>query len=104
MKRRMREILQSQRQMLIRKHASPDQMNDLALSEIYRKHIVEVETWLSQQPNITVYHSDYNELVSDPRLCLNDIRDFLRIQLDIRKMGEVIDPNLYRQREVEKPS
>jgi hypothetical protein len=98
MRRQMPEILASQRQMLIRSDKPTDKVSDEQLAEMYRKHLAKTEAWLSARPNVSVLYVDYNDLLSNPGVYLERINEFLGGQLDVEKMGVVVDPSLYRQR------
>jgi hypothetical protein len=98
MRRKMEEILASQKQMLIRSGKPTDKVSDEKLAEMYQKHIGKVETWLSQQSNMTVLYVEYNAMLKDPTPYIQSLNKFLGGNLDIQKMIEVVDPELYRQR------
>lgn len=98
MRRNMDEILASQRQMLIRSGKPTDKVSDEQMAALYRKHLAKVETWLQEKPNMSVLYIDYNAMLKDARPHLEQINRFLGNYLDIDKMAQVIDPNLYRQR------
>jgi len=98
MRRNMDEILASQRQMLIRSGKPTDKVSDEQMAALYRKHLAKVEAWLQEKPNMSVLYVDYNAMLKDARPHLEQINRFLDNCLDIEKMAQVIDPNLYRQR------
>lgn len=98
MRRNMDEILASQRQMLIRSGKPTDKVSDEQMAALYHKHLAKVETWLQEKPNMSVLYVDYNAMLKDARPHLEQINRFLDNCLDIEKMAQVIDPNLYRQR------
>jgi hypothetical protein len=98
MQRNMDEILASQKQMLVRTGKPTDKVSDDQLSDLYVKHLAKIKDWLSQQPNISVLYLDYNAILAEPDQFVSMINHFLDDSLDAKKMAEVIDPNLYRQR------
>ena len=98
MRRSMDEILASQKQMLIRSEKPTDEISDEKLAELYSKHLVKVESWVSQQPNILVFDVDYNDLMQNPEPYPTKIQRFLGVEMDADKMSVVVDPALYRQR------
>jgi hypothetical protein len=98
MRRHMDEILASQRQMLVRSNKPTDKVSDEQLAEMYRKHLAKVEAWLANQPNISVFYVEYNEMLSNPQALIEQVNAFLGNQLEAEKMAAVIDPALYRQR------
>lgn len=98
MRRSMDEILASQKQMLIRSDKPTDEISDEKLAELYSKHLVKVENWVSQQPNIRVLNVDYNDLMQNPDPYPAKIQQFLDVEMDTKEMSGVVDPELYRQR------
>ena len=98
-RRNMPEILASQRKMLIRRGEDPDKMDDEQMAALFSKHVAQVEQWLQAQPNIMVLYVHYSEILADPEPQVTRINAFLGGQLDTMKMGMVVDPNLYRNRQ-----
>jgi len=98
MRRKMDEILASQKQMLIRSGKPTDKVSDEKLAEMYQKHIGKIEAWLTQQSNIDVLFLEYNAMLKDPAPYVQRLNQFLGGNLDTQKMTEVVDPELYRQR------
>ncbi len=98
MKRRMAEVLASQRVMLQRlgKPAAP--LRDEQLSEIYLAQLARVEAWLREQPHCSFLPIDYNELIANPARVSATINEFLGGRLDLGKMVQAVNPRLYRQR------
>ncbi len=96
-RRKMDEILASQKQMLVRRGELTDRVSDVELTRLFEKHLVQVEEWLAQQPNFLVIYVNYNEILSDPTAPLDEINRFLGGRLDVRRMASVIDRSLYRQ-------
>lgn len=98
MQRKMEEILASQTRMLVRSGKPTDKVSDEKLAGMYAKHLDKVNSWLTEQPNISVLYLDYNEILADPAECSARINVFLENLLDEQKMTAVVDPTLYRQR------
>ncbi len=98
MKRRMPEILASQRVMLRRRGKPGAALSDEQLSRVFLAQMTRVENWLKTQPQFAVLPVDYNELVADPGPQVRAINEFLRGELDPVKMMGAVDANLYRQR------
>jgi len=98
MRRDMGEVLSSQRQMLIRDGKGKDEVDDDRMAALYGNHLQEVESWLEQQPNISVLYVSYNQTLADPEPSLRQINPFLGGNLDLKAMLQVVDPNLYRER------
>ena len=98
MRRKMDEILASQRQMLIRRGEPTDAVSDERLSELFEKHLKYVESWIDKQPNIQVIYVNYNDALENTACHIENINAFLGNILDPGKMEAVIDRALYRQR------
>jgi len=98
MRRDMREILASQRHMLVRRGESGDPIGDEEMSALFNRHLQQVERWLAQQPNISCLYVDYNQLVLSPPEPIRSINRFMGGWLDEVAMARVVDPKLYRQK------
>ena len=98
MQRRIEEILASQNQMLIRRGEATDAVSDDKLADVLDRHLAQVETWLSDQPNVDVLYVSYNEALETPLEQAQRIKQFLSKTLDVEEMVGVVDQALYRQR------
>ena len=98
MRRRMQEILASQRQMLVRQGKPTDTTGDDQMAALFDKHLTQMKTWLAQQPHIDVVYVDYNRLLENPAEWIESISALLGGRLDTDAMGAVVNPDLYRQR------
>jgi hypothetical protein len=98
MRRDMNEILASQKKMLINRGEDPNKISDLEMSKFFERHLSKVLSWIDQQPNIRKIDINYNSLFKDPKPHVEQIDQFLGNTLDVEKMVEVINPDLYRQR------
>lgn len=97
MNRNMEEILKSQNKMLMNLNQTPDQDNE-QIAAILKKHLTHIKKWLDEQSNISVLEVDYNQLVLKPEDYLDPINDFFDLTLDTKKMQNMIDVKLYRNR------
>lgn len=98
MRRKLDEVLESQRKMLERRGEDPDQASEAELKELFLKHVGNVEDWADAQGNVEVLFVSYNDVVSDPYGQLDRIDAFLGGGLDVQAMAEIVDPDLYRNR------
>jgi hypothetical protein len=98
MRRAMREILASQRQMLIRRGESAEAVPDDKMAALFDKHVAQVESWLAAQPNIETIYVSYNEVMKDARPHAERINDLLGGALNVEAMIQVADKTLYRQK------
>ncbi len=99
MRRKLEEILASQKQMLVRRGEPTDRVSDERLRQLFQKHLQRVAVWLDEQPNFAVIYVDYNEVLDDPAVHVNRINQFLGNTLDVEKMAGVVDKSLYRRRQ-----
>ncbi len=98
MRRHMKEILASQRKMLVHRGEDAERMDDEKLGELFEKHMAQVFAWLGQQPNVRYIQVHYNDLLADPVAYARQVDEFLDCRLDEQKMIEMVDPKLYRNR------
>ena len=98
MNRHMREVLASQRKMLIRRGEDPNKVSEEELARLFQKHLRKVKNWLHAQPNIDVLEIDYNAMVVNPIPYVRQINAFLGGWLDEEAMAQIVDPTLYRNR------
>lgn len=98
MRRRLEEVLASQRQMLERKGEDPDKVDQAELEAIIKKHLEMIEDWISRQSNVRAIYIDYNKMLTGPDEELDRLNVFFHQSLDQEAMRAVIDPDLYRQR------
>jgi hypothetical protein len=97
-RRKLSEIIASQREMLIRRNEDPDKVSEEALTNILKKHLSQVDAWMEDQSHMARIDIDYNQMIQDPQEDILRINTFLGGVLDAGKMMQVIDPDLYRQR------
>ena len=98
MRRKLEEVLASQREMLVRRDKPADATGDPKMAEFFANHLRRVETWLAEQPNLDVLYVSYNELIQDPEPHCAQVAQFLGLPLDSRRMASVVSGALYRQR------
>ena len=98
MRRKLAEILASQKRMLVRRGEPTDKVADETMRRLFEKHLQQVENWLVKQPNFDVLYASYNAILEDPVDSAAQINQFLGNSLDENAMIDVIDPALYRQR------
>ena len=97
MKRRMEEMLASQKKMLERKGIQPKQTDD-QITRLYEDHLKDIEKWLQSRDHIEVLYVNYNEVLNDPVSNARRVHAFLGDPLEEDEMIRAIDPSLYRQR------
>lgn len=100
-RRNMPEILASQRKMLINRGEDPDKMDDAQMAMLFEKHVQQIEAWLNDQPNMDVLYVHYSDILANPVGEAERIGQFLGGRVDSEKMVEVVDPELYRNRQAQ---
>ena len=98
MRRRIEEVLASQKKMLINRGEATDAVSDEELAQLYRKHLAHVDAWLISQPNVKVLNVNYNTMLKNPEAELPEILAFFDGRLDREKMLQMVKPELYRNR------
>lgn len=96
--RNMEEILNSQRQMLIRRGEPTDEVSDEKMGKMFLKHLQKTEKRLNKQSNMDVLTVHYNEILKKPAKHSEIINRFLGNTLNTKNMTGVIDQTLYHQR------
>jgi hypothetical protein len=97
LRREMAEILASQRQMLLRR-GEPAGDDDAKMAGLFERHLRQVESWISQQPNMRVLFVSYNEILKHRVEQAKALNQFMDNQLDVDAMLQVVDQALHRQR------
>jgi hypothetical protein len=98
MQRRIAEVMASQRKMILRRSEDPDKVSEEELAGILENHLRQVADWIDGQTNIEKIDMDFKDIVQNPEVNALRVNQFLGDSLNIDKMVQVIDPNLYRQR------
>jgi len=98
MRRRLPEVLASQRKMLERRGEPTDAVPDAMMASLFQKHLQKIEAWLAAQPNVSVLYVPYHELAECPERQIDEIIAFLGVPLDRAEMLAAVDPSLYRNR------
>ena len=97
-RRKMEEILASQRQMLIRRGEPTDSIGDEKMAKMFKLHLMQVQSWLDKQSNIEVLYVHYSDVLENPAANVEKINRFLGYTLDVNEMMGVVDKSLHRQR------
>jgi hypothetical protein len=97
MRRNLDEVLASQKKML-ENRAEDNKSTDSDMKSTFASHVEEVESWMRTAPNVEVLFVSYNRMQSEAGKQIERICKFMGTALDSKKMAEVVDPDLYRQR------
>lgn len=98
MQRNILEVVNSQREMLMRLQKENDPVRDEQYISLFQKHTSKIEAWISDQPKMEMCHVSYNDLMVNPRVELEKIQQFLGVPLNLKNMLLVVDQKLYRHR------
>lgn len=94
MTRDMSEVLRSQQKMLGR---NPNEF-PMAIANAFQKELEFVKSWSKTEPGVSIEYIDYSDTISNPMETAEKVNEFLGGHLDVEKMAQVIDPNLYRNK------
>ncbi len=97
LRRNLHEVLASQKKMLDRRGETSD-TSDEKMVEIYENHLWRANYLLRHAAHLECMDFDYKKVLEDPLGEAESLNRFLGGNLDIEKMVEVVDPELYRNR------
>jgi len=99
MRRKIEEVLASQKQMLIRRGTiKEDGVSDEEMGKMLTMHLQQVLKQMDDRQNAEVLCVDYNAMLVDASDSIARINEFLGGDLNTQAMTGVIDKSLYRQR------
>ncbi len=98
MERKIEEVLASQKKMIERRGETNNNVSDEAMAKLFEKHLKEVDEMLKSRTNMKTTYVSYNKILEEPEPNLERINVFLGGELDTKKMVQVVDPKLHRQR------
>src|SRR5258708_31060586 len=98
MERDLDEVLLSQEKMLTRLGRVPAPREQI--SRAYTIHLQRLHEWLGRQTNMSVHCICYSDLVARPRDLAERVREFLGGAVEVERMGQTVDPSLYRNRKI----
>ena len=78
MRRKMDEVLASQKKMLERQGGGDDSIADEQIAALFRKQLADFEEWLARQPNFEVIEVDYNRMLEQPDELVGEINNLSR--------------------------
>ena len=96
-RRNLQEIVASQNIML-KRQAEANPVEDAKAIELYRKHLVNVRFLVRRKPNLEMLELTYTEVLDDPSNAADRINQFLGGNLGTEAMSTVVDRRLYRNR------
>jgi hypothetical protein len=96
MHRNLREIVASQNKMLVRRGEKNDTADDRAV-QLLDEQVRDARFFL-RRPQFEVLEMNYGEILQGGRPQAQRIAEFLGRSLDVEKMAQVVDVQLYRNR------
>ncbi len=96
MERDLQEVLASQKKMLRRKGKKQPAVDEDTMQKYYENHLAKIHNWLSNQGNMDVLRVNYNKLMENPYNYQSEFDKFYANNIDVEKMFNIIDQNLYR--------
>jgi len=98
MRRKLEEIIASQKAMLIRLNKQGAALDENRLAHAFHNDLQKLTRWIGQQVNFKVIYVDYDEVLYASRSTVSTIEQFLGWPLDRNAMIEAIDRSLHRQK------
>lgn len=98
--RNLKEVLASQNKMLERSGKGGGGISDEQMESLFTAELGKCEKWLAERPNFKVLYINHRDMINDGLAQAQKINDFLDGGLDIDAMVAVVDPTLYRNRNV----
>ncbi len=98
LRRRMDEVLASQRAMLLRRGVAPDKVGDERMGALFERHVETVAERLRARDDTRVLWLHYHEVVADPAAAAAALAEVLDLRVDAATMAGVVEAALYRQR------
>ncbi len=96
-RRDLQEIVSSQNLML-KRQAEANPVDDAKAIELFRKHLVNVRLLVRHRPNLEMLELGYTQSLDDPQSAAERINRFLDGKLNTKAMAAVVDRRLYRNR------
>ncbi len=96
MRRDLDEVLASQKKMLDRR-GEENTIDDEQMRDLWKNHLWRSNYLLKNQPQFEFIEILYSDVLAHPEENARRIAEFIG-GLDARKMAEVVDPDLYRNR------
>ncbi|OYT54927.1 MAG: sulfotransferase family protein [Candidatus Altiarchaeales archaeon ex4484_2] len=98
MQRRIPEIIESQKKMLVRRGEDPEKVSDEEMMLLLGKYLKLMMSYIRGKDNMEVLFVSYNDVISHPGREVKAINEFLGGFLDEKSMVSVVDEGLYRNR------
>lgn len=97
MRRDLTEVLASQAKMLERRGEANDG-DDARMRQLFETDLWKAGYFMKHASHVEALEIHYSEVLADPEGHARRLADFVGGDLDVEKMAEVVDPDLYRNR------
>lgn len=97
MRRKMEEILASQKKMLLRNNKDMV-VDDAEMKELFEGLLQQQLAWNDSQPHLEVCYAWYHEILENAAPVIAEVNTFLGGQLNTAAMQAVVDQSLYRNK------
>lgn len=98
MMRDIGEIIRSQDKMMERRGEPRSDIPEAEMEEILRRYLRMLKLHVNGREEMDVLYVSYNDLLEDPEAEIDEVAQFLDIEIDRNEMKKVIDRKLYRNR------
>ena len=98
LRRRLPEVLASQRRMLERRGESLDAVSDDDMTAHFTAHLRRLEAQLAARRHCDVLYVEHRRAVSEPSAVAAEVGAFVGRDLDVAAMAGAVDASLYRNR------
>lgn len=98
MEREMEEVIQSQQIMLGKKVDVEKKVYPTSLADTFKKQLEKTQSWIKNHPQFEVTFISYSDVIQNPQEIAENLSLFLDSELNIEKMVQAVDHNLYRNK------
>ncbi|MBL0329894.1 MAG: alkaline phosphatase family protein [Bacteroidetes bacterium] len=98
MEREMEEVIQSQQIMLGKKADVEKKVYPTSLADTFKKQLEKTQSWIKNHPQFEVTFISYSDVIQNPQEIAENLSLFLDSELNIEKMVQAVDRNLYRNK------
>ena len=97
MERHLKEVIASQKKMLMRLNRKASKLKDEQLAQTYLQQLANVEKLMTSQDNIDILFMNFEEVINNPTSCCTRVNQFLGGSFDEVEMQKAIAPELRHQ-------
>lgn len=98
MRRKVDEVIASQKEMLRRQQAEGSRLDDSQLAKAFQGQLEKLDLWMREQDNFEVLNVNHGEVLYDSERAVVEVDRFLGHGLDVDAMIKIVNPLLHRQK------